>query len=85
MRPVLNREVETDTEPFRTRRVHKLPHQVASKRSIRNLVVRRLRVPKAESLVMLSGEHHILHARRLRRTCPSLRVEEVGIEARHIA
>ena len=66
-------------------RVCVLADEVAAELGAGDLVVRRLRVPHAEALVVLRGEDGVLHAGGLRGLRPGLRIEEVGIEVLHVA
>ena len=83
--PVNQRVVQTDAQTFRTKRVHILPDDVLTIGRIRNLVVRVLGIPQAETLVMLRGQDDVLHARRLRDLRPRGGIVQVWVELLEIA
>ena len=80
MMPVDQRVVETDVQSLGAESVDILADKVASRRSVRALIIGVLRVEHAEALMMLCREDDILHPRSLGLTRPFLRVVEVGIE-----
>ncbi len=53
MMPIDHGVVETDLETLGAERVDPLPEQVTTDRGVRHLVIGQLRIPEAESLMML--------------------------------
>ena len=80
MMPVDQRVVEADLDPLGPERLDELGHQVPSERGVGDLVVAVRRVPQAESLVVLGGQHGVLHARPPALPGPVGGVEEIGVE-----
>src|SRR5439155_15564015 len=75
---VPRREIQTGFESFGVAGVNELAHDVAltvAPRTPRDRVVGRLRLPEAESVVVLCGENHRAEARRARGPRPLPRVE----------
>ena len=80
MMPIDERIVEPDANPLGAERIAEFLYDVAPERGVRDLVVRELRVPEAESLMVFRRKDGVFHSGRLRRLRPLLRIEEVGVE-----
>ena len=85
MVPVNDRVVEADPHAGFAARVHVFAHDVTAERRVGYLVVRGLRVPHAEALMVLRGQDHVLHAGRLGPRHPLLGVVAVWVEALHVS
>ena len=68
--PVHQGIVETHAESLGTSRLHVFRHQVASRALLRRAVIRQLRIPIAETLVVFSRQHHVFLAGLLGEFCP---------------
>ena len=80
MMPVDQRIIQSHVNPVFAECIAVFTNQVTPERSIRNLIVRILRVPEAESLMMFCGQNRILHPRLLCLIRPFVRVKKIGIE-----
>ena len=78
--PVDQRIVEAHLQPLGPESVRIFPHQIPPKGGVGALVIGILAVKQAEALVMLGGQHRVLHARGLGLPGPFPRVKQVGIE-----
>ena|SRR5947207_10439788 len=58
--PVHERVVEADAQPFGSRSFDVFTDQISAGALPGSAIVRQLRVPQAEPLVMLGGHHHVL-------------------------
>ena len=80
MVPVEQRIVEADPQPLGPERVDHLPQQIATGRGVGRLVIGVLRIPEAETFMMLGGDHKILHSGLSGRARPLRRTKQIGIE-----
>ena len=85
MVPVDQRVVEADPQALGAECLDERLEQILAVGRIGRLVIGLLRVPQAEALVVLGGEHHILHARGFRGGGPVARIVQVGIEMLEVA
>ena len=77
MMPVHQRIIEADAQAFGPRRFDIFADHIALGTELDGIVVGELGVPVAEAFMMLGGQHHVFHARRLgelgpfARACPA--------------
>jgi len=78
--PVEQRVVEADPQALLAEGLDHGGQEVLAPRGLGGLVVGVRRVPQAEALVVLGGDHEVLHAGVLRRPGPGLGIVEVRVE-----
>src|SRR5207247_5217184 len=79
------RVVEADAQALGAEGLHQRPHQVLPPGRAGDLVVREVRVPEAEAVVVLGRDHDVAHPGLARGPGPVPRVEEVRIEVVEVA
>ena len=85
MVPVEQGVVEADLQAGRPDGVDVLSDDVLAVRRVHHRVVSQLGVPQAEALVMLRGQHDVLHARPLGLLGPVDGIEQVRLEVARVA
>ena len=78
--PIHQRVVQADPQTLRAESVQEFPHQVPACGGVGGLVVRISRVKEAESLVVLCGQHRVLHPCPFGVPGPGSRIEVRGTE-----
>ena len=82
--PVDQGVVQTHAQPFGSHCVHKFPHKIAPAGGICTLIIRQLGIKQAETVMVLGGQHNILHARPLRAPSPVAGIISLRGELLHI-
>ena len=59
--PVDQGVVQTHAQPFGSHCVHEFPHKIAPAGGICTLIIRQLGIKQAETVMVLGGQHDILH------------------------
>ena len=78
--PVEQRVVEPDFQPLRAERLEKLAHKVAVCRCVRRLEVGGGGVEQAEAVVVLGGQHRVLHPRLSSHPRPLAHIAALGVK-----
>ncbi len=84
MVPVDERVVEADAEAPGAERLHHRAKDVFPVGGVRRLVVGERRIPETEAIMVLGGDHEVLHAGIGRGLRPGVRVVEVGVEVAEV-
>ena len=82
--PVDQGVVQTHAQPFGSHCVHEFPHKIAPAGGICTLIIRQLGIKQAETVMVLGGQHNILHARPLRAPSPVAGIISLRGELLHI-
>ena len=80
MMPVDQRVVEAYMQTLGAERIHVFAYQIAARGGVGALVIGVLAVEHAEALVVLGGQHRVLHAGGFGLARPCARIEQVGIK-----